>query len=35
VAEHHNMPSVACTSPAVLIAHLAATTATIRAGSGA
>ena len=34
VAEHHNMPSVACTSPAVLIAHLAASTAHIRVGSG-
>ena len=34
VAEHHNMPSVACTSPAVLIAHLAATTSNIRVGSG-
>ncbi len=34
VAEHHNMPSVACTSPAVLIAHLAAVTSSIRVGSG-
>ncbi|HEY0518283.1 MAG TPA: LLM class flavin-dependent oxidoreductase [Ilumatobacteraceae bacterium] len=34
VAEHHNMPSVACTSPAVLIAHLAAQTESIRVGSG-
>jgi luciferase family oxidoreductase group 1 len=34
VAEHHNMPSVACTSPAVLIAHLAAVTSGIRVGSG-
>jgi len=34
VAEHHNMPSVACTSPAVLIAHLAALTSKIRVGSG-
>lgn len=34
VAEHHNMPSVASTSPAVLIAHLAANTAQIRLGSG-
>ena len=34
VAEHHNMPSVACTSPAVLIAHLAAITSRIRVGSG-
>jgi luciferase family oxidoreductase group 1 len=34
VAEHHNMPSVACTSPGVLIAHLAAVTANLRIGSG-
>lgn len=34
VAEHHNMPTVASTNPAVLIAHLAAATATIRVGSG-
>ncbi len=34
VAEHHNMPSVACTAPAVLIAHLAAVTSNIRVGSG-
>ena len=34
VAEHHNMPSVACTSPAVLIAHVAAATGSIRVGSG-
>jgi luciferase family oxidoreductase group 1 len=34
VAEHHNMPSVACTSPAVLIAHLAASTLIMRIGSG-
>lgn len=34
VAEHHNMPSVACTSPTVLIAHLAAVTERIRVGSG-
>ena len=34
VAEHHNMPSVACTSPTVLIAHLAAITAHIHVGSG-
>ena len=34
VAEHHNMPSVACTSPAVLIAHLTALTSNIRVGSG-
>lgn len=34
VAEHHNGPSVACTSPAVLVAHLAARTERIRVGSG-
>lgn len=34
VAEHHNMPSVASTSPAVLIAHLGAHTRRIRLGSG-
>jgi luciferase family oxidoreductase group 1 len=34
VAEHHNGPSVACTSPGVLIAHLAARTEHIRVGSG-
>ncbi|GAA5045632.1 luciferase family oxidoreductase group 1 [Thermocatellispora tengchongensis] len=34
VAEHHGMPSVASSSPAVLIAHLAANTSTIRLGSG-
>lgn len=34
VAEHHNMPGVASTSPAVLIAHVAAATSTIRVGSG-
>lgn len=34
VAEHHNMPSVASTSPAVLIAHLGANTNRIRLGSG-
>jgi luciferase family oxidoreductase group 1 len=34
VAEHHNMATVASTSPPVLIAHLAANTATIRVGSG-
>src|SRR6478735_1469835 len=34
IAEHHNMPSVAATSPPVLIAHLAANTARIRLGSG-
>jgi luciferase family oxidoreductase group 1 len=34
VAEHHNIPSVASTSPETLIAHLAATTQRIRVGSG-
>ncbi len=34
VAEHHNMPAVAATSPPVLIAHLAAHTSQIRVGSG-
>jgi len=34
VAEHHGMPAVASSAPAVLIAHLAAATRTIRVGSG-
>ncbi|MDQ1428230.1 MAG: hypothetical protein QOK39_1706 [Acidimicrobiaceae bacterium] len=34
VAEHHNMPSVASTTPPVLMAHLAARTDRIRIGSG-
>jgi luciferase family oxidoreductase group 1 len=34
VAEHHNIPSVASTSPEVLVAHLAALTERIRVGSG-
>ena len=34
VAEHHNMPSVAATSPPVLLAHLAAHTSAVRLGSG-
>ncbi|WP_169166170.1 LLM class flavin-dependent oxidoreductase [Cellulomonas taurus] len=34
VAEHHSMPAVASTSPAVLIAHLGAHTERIRLGSG-
>jgi luciferase family oxidoreductase group 1 len=34
VAEHHNMPTVASTSPAVLVAHIAAHTDRIRVGSG-
>lgn len=33
-AEHHNMPSIASTSPAVLIGHAAARTRRIRVGSG-
>lgn len=34
VAEHHNMPAVASTSPPVLMAHLASKTERIRLGSG-
>jgi luciferase family oxidoreductase group 1 len=34
VAEHHNMPAIASSAPAVLIAHLAAVTTAIRVGSG-
>ena len=34
VAEHHNMPLVASTTPPVLMAHLAARTKRIRVGSG-
>ena len=34
VAEHHNMPTIASTSPPVLMAHLAALTTRIRIGSG-
>jgi luciferase family oxidoreductase group 1 len=34
MAEHHNMPAVAATSPPVLIAHLAAQTSQLRLGSG-
>ena len=34
VAEHHNMPSVAATSPPVVIAFLAAQTTQLRLGSG-
>ncbi|MEM8922725.1 MAG: LLM class flavin-dependent oxidoreductase [Actinomycetota bacterium] len=34
VAEHHNMATVASTSPPVLMAHLAASTSTINVGSG-
>ena len=34
VAEHHNMPGIASSAPAVLLAHLAEATSTIRLGSG-
>jgi luciferase family oxidoreductase group 1 len=34
VAEHHNMPGIASSSPAVLLAHAAGVTASIRLGSG-
>jgi luciferase family oxidoreductase group 1 len=34
VAEHHNMRGIASSAPAVLVAHLAAATSTIRVGSG-
>jgi luciferase family oxidoreductase group 1 len=34
VAEHHNMPGIASSSPAVLIGHLAEATTTLRVGSG-
>ena len=34
VAEHHNMPGIASSAPAVLLAHLAARTSSIRLGSG-
>jgi luciferase family oxidoreductase group 1 len=34
VAEHHGMPGIASSSPAVLIAHLAAASSRIRVGSG-
>ncbi|MER7669203.1 LLM class flavin-dependent oxidoreductase [Kitasatospora sp. NPDC096128] len=34
VAEHHGMPGVASSTPAVLIAHLGANTTTLRLGSG-
>jgi luciferase family oxidoreductase group 1 len=34
VAEHHNMPGIASSSPAVLLAHAASVTGTIRLGSG-
>ncbi|MEE1937935.1 LLM class flavin-dependent oxidoreductase [Streptomyces sp. TRM 70361] len=34
VAEHHSMPGVASSAPAVILAHLAAHTTTLRLGSG-
>src|ERR1700721_2052164 len=34
VAEHHGMPAIASSAPAVLIAHLANATTTLRIGSG-
>jgi len=34
VAEHHNAPGIASSSPAVLIAHLAQATSTLRVGAG-
>jgi luciferase family oxidoreductase group 1 len=34
VAEHHNRPGIASSAPAVLLAHVAAATSTIRVGSG-
>ncbi|MBB6381244.1 luciferase family oxidoreductase group 1 [Pseudonocardia eucalypti] len=34
VAEHHNMPGIASSAPAVLLAHLATATERIRLGSG-
>jgi luciferase family oxidoreductase group 1 len=35
VAEHHDMPGLACTSPELLLAHIGARTKQIRLGSGA
>ena len=34
VAEHHNMPGIASSSPPVLIGHIAEATTTLRVGSG-
>jgi luciferase family oxidoreductase group 1 len=34
VAEHHNMPGIASSQPAVLLAHIASVTSTMRVGSG-
>ncbi|WP_010542465.1 LLM class flavin-dependent oxidoreductase [Dietzia alimentaria] len=33
-SEHHNMPAIASSAPAVLMAHIASQTSTIRLGSG-
>ncbi|MFM9376706.1 LLM class flavin-dependent oxidoreductase [Gordonia sp. VNK21] len=33
-AEHHNMPAIASAAPAVLVAHMAGRTSTIRLGAG-
>src|SRR5438132_11051262 len=34
VAEHHNMPGIASSAPAVMIGHIADATSTMRVGSG-
>src|SRR4029077_14905224 len=34
VAEHHNMPGIASSAPAVLIGHIADVTSSMRVGSG-
>ena len=34
LAEHHNMPGIACSATAVLVGHIAGATQTIRVGSG-
>ncbi|MFD1149206.1 LLM class flavin-dependent oxidoreductase [Saccharothrix hoggarensis] len=34
LAEHHNMPGIASSSPAILIGHIADATTTLRVGSG-
>lgn len=34
VSEHHNMTSLACSAPEILIAHIGALTSTIRVGAG-
>ena len=34
VAEHHNMPGIACAATAVVISHVASGTSTIRVGAG-